>query len=123
MADAVRHYVRYETANPDGETRREYNARFKQDHVTPDPPEIPDVVWHVWEWFWTLCRRRLQGPQPLTHSEVRAWRDNTLTPVTPEEIEMLFAMDDAWLTQSGIELREHDERKKKSGLKSAPRRR
>lgn len=79
----------------DGISRRERNSRFRIE--TPEEPEIPDVVAHVWDYFHELSNRRQSGPEALTHSEVQSWSTLTGTPVSNDEVSMLLAMDDAYL--------------------------
>lgn len=80
-----------------GETRRQRHKRFHQ----PDPPHArpPREVSHLWDWFWSLSNRRQSGPEPLTFGEIQAWSRMTATPIRPEEVEMLAAMDDAYVSE------------------------
>jgi hypothetical protein len=111
LCEGVEITVRYESPRDFGlsepETRREFNIRFGQ---SPGPePEIPDVVSHVWNWFWVVNNRRQyspNGPQPLTFSEIDSWVRRMDLDARPEEIEMLVAMDDAFITASYRELRD-----------------
>lgn len=59
--------------------------------------EVPPEGEHLWEWFWTLSRRRRSGPEAITFTEIGAWMRATNTRVRPEEIEVLTRMDDAFL--------------------------
>lgn len=65
---------------------------------------LPSEGAHLWEWFWTVSRRRRTGPEAITYSDLDAWRRLTRTPVLPEEIEILMRMDDAFLTEVREEL-------------------
>lgn len=102
----VRYDTRLDFGGPQPETRREYNQRFGQ---PPGPePDVPDAASHVWDWFWQLNGRRFSndgGPQPVTYTEIQSWREAMRVLVTPEEIRMLLAMDDAYRAKSGEELR------------------
>ena len=105
--------VRYTTPDEKGENRRQRNARFAAAADQPDPtPEIdvPAEGSHLWEWFWTLSRRRRGGPEAITYSEVADWQRLTGTAVRPEEIQVLMRMDDAFLSQVGEERREAEAR-------------
>lgn len=69
---------------------------------------------HVWAWFLSLSERRqrgLDGPCPIGWAEIEAWRSLTRTLTTPEEIDMLLAMDSAWL-EAMAEIREELKDKK-----------
>jgi hypothetical protein len=81
-------------ADEKGETRRQRNARFDE----PSPEiDVPPEGEHVWGWFWELSHRRGTGPEALTFGEVAAWRRLTGQDVEPAEVEMIMAMDDAYL--------------------------
>lgn len=84
-------------ADENGETRRERHKRFFQ----PDPPRAnpPPEAIHLWNWFWSLSNRRPSGPEPLAFGEIQAWSRMTRTPIRPEEVEMLTAMDDAYISE------------------------
>lgn len=94
--EAVRTFVRYDMPDENGETRRERHKRFHQ----PDPPTAspPHEVAHLWDWFWALSNRRQSGPEPLAFAEIEAWSRMTATPIRPEEVEMIAAMDDAYVS-------------------------
>lgn len=77
-----------------GETRRQRNARFEIDAPNVD---VPDEVEHVWAWFWELSARRRSGPEALAFGDVAAWAELTGQQLLPVEIDMLMAMDDAYL--------------------------
>lgn len=99
------------------ETRRELNARFSQ---PPGPePTPPDVVAHVWHWFLTLNERRKNGesgPMPISYAEIEAWSRLTRSRAKPEEIQMIVAMDNAFLSESALEAEDLMERhRRRSG--------
>ena len=124
MADVLRHQVRYQMhwghtimAKGGGvdATREEYNAAFGSSHKTPEAPQIPDSVMHVWEWWWHLNARRNPGfdsMSPLTYSEIYHWSALTRTQITPTETSMLILMDDAYLAAVATERKEQRERNK-----------
>ena len=124
LADRMRHQVRYgmlwghKVNGKDGEvevTRAEFNASFGVD--SPEAPEIPDAVAHVWEWWWKLNARRLPGFEamaPLSYSEIYHWSALTRTQITPAEIGILIQMDDAYLQAVSAERKEQRERGKET---------
>lgn len=79
-----------------GESRAERNAKFNQAHKTPEPPDIPDEVEHVWAWFWQLSAQRQSGPEPIGWDALGHWAARTQNNPSPEEIDMLLAMDGAF---------------------------
>lgn len=90
--------VRYDTADENGETRRDRNIRFG---VDPGPEaEVPPIADHIWQWFCDLsaCRGHAEsGPQPISHQELQAWSRMTGTMITPEEVVVLRAMDKTYV--------------------------
>lgn len=95
LADAVYLTARYDVPDERGETRRQRNARFGEE--SPDV-EVPEEGEHVWDWFWELCPRRRSGPEPLTFADVGEWQRLLMYDLLREEVEMLMAMDDRYLT-------------------------
>lgn len=127
LCDAVKHQVRYHTkwghkivgkSGPIEVTRAEYNEAFGAE--VPEDPFIP--LEHVWEWFWLLNGRRQSGfdsPNPITYGEIGSWSNLTRIIIAPSEIELLIAMDDAFLEQVSIERKSRSERDKEK-VKSKP---
>lgn len=106
MSEVVRWQIRYRTPCKtvrngrveEKVTREEYAERFNA--TIPDEPDIPEIAAHVWQWFWALSERRSRGfdsPNPLTYLELDAWLRLTRNYVLPEEIDMIWQMDQAWL--------------------------
>jgi hypothetical protein len=116
-------FIRYDTQRDFGgkqpETRREYNLRFGQD---PGPEaEIPLIAGHIWEWFWRLAARRTEsgmGIQPISFSEVKAWMELSDTEVRSHEIDMLLAIDDAYVGAERQERADQSARKDSRAPKS-----
>lgn len=74
-------------------------ARFGQE-VLIQEPDIPEEGEHLWEWFWRLSGRRVQGmdgPLALTYPEIRAWSEMTGEIVLREEVAVILSMDDGYL--------------------------
>jgi hypothetical protein len=96
-------------------TLEEYHHRYG---VDPEPePEPPDSVTHIDRWFWELSERRQQGmngPLPLSFSEIEAWSRVTATPVRPIEARMMVDMDNAYLSACA-EVRGIAERERREG--------
>lgn len=92
-------------------TRFEYNAAFGVE--SPDEPEVPGAVTHVWDWWWHLNARRLPGfdaMAPITYSDIYYWSTLTRIQITPDEITMLIQMDNAYLQAVGEERKEQHNR-------------
>ena len=116
----MRYEVRRDYGGKQKETRREYNARFGQ-HPGPQA-YIPEAGEHIWEWFWTISKRRHHseaGPQPITHAEIRAWSKLYAIEPYPDEVATLVAMDDAYLAETASEMEGIRERQMAKG--AAPR--
>jgi hypothetical protein len=101
-------------------TRAEFNESFGV--PVPDDPVVS--LEHVWSWFWHLSNRRQPGfdsQAPITYSEIKNWTLLTRTVVTPSEVELLIAMDDAYLEQISIERKARHERDKPPETKTKKR--
>lgn len=94
-------------------TREDYASRMNA--AIPDEPEIPDIIEHVWHWFWGLSDRRQRGfdsPNPLSYVEIDAWLRLSRTLVLPQEIDLILVMDSAWLA-AVAEMRDERSKDKK----------
>jgi len=65
----------------------------------PDEPQCPDVVAHVFGWFWHLSQRRSKGMETgaIPYAEIDAWIRLTGTKVLDAEVEMITTMDDVFM--------------------------
>lgn len=90
---------------------------------SPPEPEVPSVVEHVWHWFWTLNRQRRKGPEALTYADVDAWSRLMQITVSPDEVQMLMAMDLSWMKAAGEEMRAFQERQHAEAVQKKSKRR
>ena len=85
----------------------------------PDEPEVPEAGERLWLTFWKLHARRRPGfefPAPLSYGDFHDWSVTMRQHLSPDEVEVLVQMDDAYLraVADGMELkRSRDERKQK----------
>jgi len=99
----VAHIVRFSvkvkrTESQPPETRRQFYERFGRD--VPHDPDWPREAAHLWRTFWDIARDRLDatnGPQPLGPALILDWIDATATPLSPDEVGVIRAMDAAWM--------------------------
>lgn len=103
--------VRYDTADENGETRRERNTRLG----FPAPQvDIPPAGAYLWSWYWEVSdrlRRVRDGAcEPIAPSEFSAWCNLTDTVVYPVEYAILCAVDAAFCSAMNSELRDYQER-------------
>ena len=66
-------------------------------------PGVPAVASHVWEMFGALSLARsggMAGPNPIGYAEIEAWSRLTDTPLDPDEVMLLRAMDVEYVTAS-----------------------
>jgi hypothetical protein len=66
-----------------------------------DTTQIPTAGFFLWKTFWSLSARRTSngfGPNPLMFSEVQAYTELFEETLGPRELEILFQMDDAFLS-------------------------
>lgn len=83
-----------------GETKEQLFERFGQSEKVPPEPEVPDCVAHVVGWFFDLSARRgagFAGPMAITFQDIAAWRELMDERPTPQEVQMLLAMDTAFM--------------------------
>lgn len=78
-------------------TRAEFNQSFGAE--VPESPEIPAEAMHAWLIWWRLNTRRPagEGINPLPYGEVESFCKLTGTILTPEDIQMIEAMDNAFI--------------------------
>lgn len=74
---------------------------------------------HLWQWFWHLrrrCKLGFEGNEPLTYHDIGWWLLVTKTLVLPEEIQILFEMDDIYrgkISELAKERRERERQDRK----------
>ena len=85
--------VRYDTPGYEGETRRQFNARF--DHLSPDVPEYPEAAQYLLDWFADM-RDCADHDKPLTPTHMRDWQAVTGNVMTREEMAIIRQMDSSW---------------------------
>lgn len=75
-------------------------AALKAHLETEDKPVIPPGGSLFWKWFMDLSRRRsyhASGPNAIDDAQILAYRSNHRIPMEPRHIDVLKAMDDAFL--------------------------
>lgn len=83
-------------------------------HKNPDIEINPDHE-HIWSWFWQLNEARthgMNGPNPLTYSEIASWVSLSGEIVSREEIAVIRKMDAAFIKALSEERKAQDERNK-----------
>ena len=102
-------------------TDYEYKQHFGD--PLPEEPEIPEAGFLAWHYFWKLHKRRkpaFDGVSPLSYTEIRSWSEMTRTIITPEEVEFITTIDDAFV--EGIsEGRERQRRRREAREKAEQR--
>ncbi|HCO54681.1 MAG TPA: hypothetical protein DIT93_06640 [Pelagibacterium sp.] len=61
---------------------------------------VPEAGQIIWRMFIDLCTSRTYhgaGPNPITHSEIRAYLALYRWPLEPRHVDLIFAMDRVWL--------------------------
>lgn len=72
----------------------------EQPALLRDAPEIPDHAAHVWQWFWSLNRRRSGsgfGGNPIGYYELRAMAALSCLYMRIWEVTAIMHMDDAYM--------------------------
>jgi hypothetical protein len=121
LTEAVSVYVRYETRDEKGKTRRERNDEFE---VSSPHLIVPPVGRYLWEWYIELSGRlqRVHDGvvRPIPPSEYMAWREASATIVYPSEYAILCAMDDAYVIEMGKELADYRARQDEASRRANP---
>ncbi len=87
------------------ETRKEFHERFGLD--VPDEPDWPEAVDYLWDAFWDISTDRQDGPngpQPLGSVLIKSWCDLTGTALLSEDVDIIRAMDRAFLSAYADEM-------------------
>lgn len=111
LAENVAQHVRLNTPDEKGETRRQRNERFGV--VTTEPEPVNPDFEYLLEWFWDIRRgvpAGINGPDPLSMTEIANWSSLTGTVVRREEIGILREVDAAFLASVANEHAEAAER-------------
>lgn len=72
------------------------------------PPEAGRDLWNAFQRLSATRTYHAGGPNPVQPSEVLAWCQLTRQPLDPGHVEIIFAMDRAWLERaySGAKVRD-----------------
>lgn len=57
---------------------------------------MPEEGVHLWEWFWQISNARPDNEKPINYRDLNDWVSVTRNLVNGQEIEILFAMDQAF---------------------------
>lgn len=66
---------------------------------TPDEhkyPPFPPLMTDVWHWFIDLSNSRstgMNGPEPITYTQIKHWKELTGSPATSRDIEAIRLLD------------------------------
>ena len=107
-------FVRYDTPNEHGITRRERNEQFIDiEHKSPELI-IPDDGQYLWDWYFELASavgRVIDGVcMPIPWSEYLAWAEVAGLIVRSEEYAILRAMDASFCEETNKELQAYHKR-------------
>lgn len=67
-------------------------------------PECPVIFMQMWDWFLRLNARRqrdMNGPLPITFTELRSWRDLMDVDLLPFDVDILMRLDDVVINRKG----------------------
>ena len=88
----------------DGATKLEHLEQVeRQTGRTPQELEGPDFPFsteYLWSAFLSLSVSRtmgLNGPNPITYEEIRAWKELTHTPLSSRDVEAIKRLDLVYL--------------------------
>jgi hypothetical protein len=64
-------------------------------------PDFPESLRKVWHYFIELCGARtsgMNGADPLSYSEIKAWNELTCSDITPEEVAIIKRLDAEYMS-------------------------
>ncbi len=82
-----------------------------------DGPECPELLLHIWMDFMHLSRGRTSngfGANPLTWTDIAEWQRLTRIDLSPWHVDLLVALDNAWMTEHARQLKPKDKAKTKT---------
>ncbi len=99
------HEFKLNKTDNNGITEREHLEQVeRQTGHTPkaldNPTEFPKLLLYVWSAFCSLNSARtagFSGPNPITYSELNAWKELTETPLKAWDIQAIKRLDQVYL--------------------------
>ena len=98
------HSFRLNQPGKDGISQREHLEQVQKQTGREMPelegPPFPQALVHVWSAFIDLSQCRSVGfssPNPISYSEIRAYMETTMTPLSPIEVQAVRELDTAYL--------------------------
>lgn len=64
------------------------------------PPEAGIQLWNAFQHISATRTYNAVGPNPISYCEIEAWARLSRTPLAPQHVQILIAMDGAWLEQA-----------------------
>lgn len=89
--------MQYDTPDKSGASLRQHLAQVGK---TVDDPDVPNAWAYALEYFKHLSRQRQSGGfglSPLSFTEIKSWSELTATILSPFDVELICAMDRAYL--------------------------
>ena len=77
-------------------------------------PHVPEAGILLWNIFMKLAATRsyhMAGPNPISYTEIAAFCNLTGQPLQPNHVEIIRALDDAWLEYSYSKINSEDKGK------------
>jgi len=103
----VSNFIRYDTPDGEGQTRRERNQSFGMSHHSKDV-NITFEARYLWDIFWQICNRHNQddrGPLPMLAGDFFNEIHLSGNLINRKEADILLAMDAAYCTSLREEIR------------------
>lgn len=82
---------------PKEATRAQYNRAYGAS--VPVAPQVPECWMHIWDMWWRLSKRRPASDSisPIQFTEIRSFLALSGEALTHEELQLIEAMDDAYI--------------------------
>lgn len=105
MCEWAEHQFKLNQPDKDGTTEREHLEQVERQigrrpEALEPPTHFPSLMSNVWSAFIALSNSRtmgFSGPNPITYSEIKAWKELTETPISPRGIETIKRVDTVYM--------------------------
>lgn len=105
LLDWAEHEFKLNQTDDSGITKREHLEQVERQigHAPKgleNPTIFPRLLMHLWSAFCSLNSARtagFSGPNPITYTELQAWKELTETPLSSWDIQVLKRLDQVYL--------------------------
>lgn len=105
MCNWAEHSFKLNKQTESGATEREHLEQVERQtgrriEALEPPTDFPILISHIWSAFIALSNSRtggMSGPNAITYSDIKAWKELTETPLKAWEVEAIKRLDVVYL--------------------------